>query len=154
MMPVKWGQETMKTYNLYIQRSLKILIIIVIVVLLTVALLLISGVLKDKRGQGPPRFMGVFFLAVAGVNAYFYVLRIPHRINVTDDGHIEFISLVRRKIITSREISSIAPDAGQVGFYTIKTERGKIRILNQFDGFHEFLTWLKANNPSVELRGC
>jgi hypothetical protein len=146
--------QLMKTYNLYIQRSLKILIVVVLMVLLLVALLLFSGVLKDKHGQGPPWFMGVFFLVVAGFNGYYYVLRVPHRIDVTEDGHIEFISLVRRKRLTAREISSIAPDAGQAGFFTIKTDQGKIRILNQFDGFHEFLLWLKTNNPSVELRGC
>jgi hypothetical protein len=153
-MPAKRGQGIMKTYNLYIQRSLKILIIIVLVVLLAVALLLISGVLKDKRGQGPPWFMGVFFLAVAGFNAYFYVLRIPHRIEVTGDGQIEFISMVRRKRVAAREIRSIRPAGGQLGFLVVRTDQGKIHILNQFDGFHEFLAWLKTNNPSVELRGC
>ena len=144
----------MRTYDLYIQGSLKIIIVVVLIFLLLVALLLSSGIIKDKRGQGPPWFMGVFFLAVAGFNGYFYVLRVPHRIEVTDDGHVEFVSLVRRKRVVAREIRSIAPDSGQVGFFTIKTDQGKIRILNQFDGFHEFIAWLKSNNPSVELRGC
>ena len=143
-----------KTYKLYIQRSLKILTIAVLVILVMVSLLLLSGLVKDKRGQGPPWFMGVFFLAVAGFNGYFYVLRVPHRIDVTEDGHVEFVSLVRRKRLAARDIRSIAPDAGQVGFFVIKTDQGKICILNQFDGFHEFIAWLKTNNPSVELRGC
>jgi hypothetical protein len=144
----------MRTYNLYIQRSLKIMIVVMLVVLVLVALLLLSGVLKDKRGEGPPWFMGVFFLAVVGFSGYYWVLRIPHRIRVADDGHIEFISLVRRKRLAARDIRSITPDAGQIGFLTIRTDQGKIRILNQFDGFHELLVWLKMINPSVELRGC
>jgi hypothetical protein len=144
----------MRTYNLYIQRSLKIIIIVMLVVLVLVALLLLSGIFKDKRGEGPPWFIGVFFLAVAGFNTYYWVLRIPHRISVADDGHIEFISFVRKKRLTARDIRSIAPDAGQIGFLTVRTDQGKIRILNQFDGFHEFIAWLKTNNPSVELRGC
>ena len=144
----------MKAYDLYIQRSLKIIIVVVLIFLVLVAVLLFSGIIKDKRGQGPPWFMGVFFLAVAGFNGYFYVLRVPYRLEVTDDGHVEFVSLVRRKRVAAREIQSIAPDSGQVGFFTIKTDQGKIRILNQFDDFHEFITWLKTNNPSVELRGC
>jgi len=143
-----------KTYTLYIQRSLKILTVAVLVILVLVSLLLFSELLTDKRGQGPPWFMGVFFLVVAGFNGYFYVLRVPHRIDVTEDGHIEFVSLVRRKRLAAREIRSIAPDAGQFGFLTIKTDQGKIRIFNQFDGFHEFIAWLKTNNPSVLLRGC
>ena len=144
----------MKTYNLYVQRSLKILIVVMLVVLLLVALLLFSGVLKDKRGEGPPWFVGVFFLAVAGFNAYYWVLRIPHRISVTEDGYIEFTGLLWRKRVAVRELRSIMPDSGQLGFLTIKTDYGKVRILNQFDGFHEFLLWLKTNNPSIELRGC
>lgn len=30
----------------------------------------------------------------------------------------------------------------------------KIRLLSQFDGFHEFVARLKAANPRIELRGC
>ena len=144
----------MKTYNLYIQRTLKIMVIAVLVVLLLIALLLLSGVIKDRHGDRPPWIMGMFFLAVAGFNGYYWVLRIPHRISVTGDGHIEFVSLVRKKRLAARDILSIAPDAGQIGFLAIRTDQGKIRILNQFDEFHEFIAWLKANNPSVELRGC
>jgi hypothetical protein len=130
------------------------LIVAILVLLLVISLLMFSGVLKDKRGQGPPWFMGVFFLAVAGINGYIYVLRVPYRIDVTDDGQVEFISMVRTKRVAVREIRSITPYAGQFGFLSIMTDQGKIRIVNQFDGFHEFLAWLKTKNPSVELRGC
>jgi len=144
----------MRTYNLYMQRSLKVLIIVVLVVLVFIALLLLSGVVKDSRGEGPPWFIGVFFLAVAGFNGYYWVLRIPHRIDTAEDGHIEFISLVRRKRVAARDIRSIVPDAGQIGFLSVRTDQGRIRILNQFDEFHEFIAWLKTKNPVVELRGC
>jgi hypothetical protein len=143
----------MKTYDLYIQRSLRVMTIVILVIFVLVGLLLLSGVLTDRRGVGPPWFVGVFFLAVVGFNAY-WVLRIPNRITVTDDGYIEFIGPLRRKRFAARDIHSIAPDAGQVGFLVIKTDRGKVRILNQFDEFHEFIAWLKTNNPAVKLRGC
>ena len=145
----------MTTYNLYLQRMLKVMAVVVLVILVLFALLLFSGRLEDKRGESPPWFMGVFFLVVVGFNAYYWVLRIPYRIEVTEhDGHLELISLLRRKRIVARDTRSITPDAGQIGFLTIRTHQGKVRILNQFDGFHEFLAWLKAHNPSVELRGC
>jgi hypothetical protein len=41
----------MKTYHLFIQRSLKIMTVVVLVILMLFALLLFSGVLKDKRGE-------------------------------------------------------------------------------------------------------
>jgi hypothetical protein len=141
----------MKTYDLYVQRTLKITIIALLVVFVLIAAVSMSGVIKDRKGDGLPWFMGVFFLAVAGFNAYYWVLRIPHRITVTDDGHIEFISIVRQKHLAARDIRSITPDAGQIGFLTIGTDQGKIRILNQFDEFHEFIAWLKTQNPAVEL---
>jgi hypothetical protein len=144
----------MRAYHLYIQRSLRIMSVIVLVILIMFALLLFSGILKDRRGEGPPWIMGVLFLLVVGYSAYYWVLRVPHRIIVTGDGHIEFISLVRRKRLAARDIRSITPDAGQIGFLTIRTCQDKVRILNQFDEFHEFISWLKKNNPSVELRGC
>jgi hypothetical protein len=144
----------MRTYNLYVQRSLKVVIVAVLIILLLIALLLFSGVLKDRRGEGPPWFVGVFFLAVAGFNGYYWVLLIPHTIEVVDDGYVEFVSLVRKKRVATRDIRSIVPYAGQFGFLTIRTDHGKVLLLNQFDGFHEFLSWLKMNNPSVELRGC
>jgi hypothetical protein len=73
---------------------------------------------------------------------------------VAEDGYIEFICLVRRKSLAARDIRSITPDAGQIGIPAIRTDQGRVRILNQFDGFHEFIAWLKMSNPSVELRGC
>jgi hypothetical protein len=143
-----------KTYDLYIQRTLKIMLIAVMVLLIVIAVVFMSGVIKDRRGDGPPWFIGLFFLAVLGINGYFWVLRIPHRIIVSDDGHIEFISLVQKKRIALRDIRSIMPDKGQIGFLMIKTDQDKVRILNQFDDFHEFIAWLKMHNPAVELRGC
>jgi hypothetical protein len=127
--------------------------VVVLVILTVFALPLFSEILKDRRGEGPPWFMGAF-LAVVGFKAYYWVLRIPRRITVAEDAHIEFISLVRRKSLAARDIRSITPDAGQIGFLTIRTDLGKVRIPNPFDEFREFIAWLKMSNPSVELRGC
>ena len=53
-----------------------------------------------------------------------------------------------------REIESIKPYSSQFGFLIVRTSGGKIRLLNQFDGFHDFILKLKTANPAVELRGC
>jgi hypothetical protein len=52
------------------------------------------------------------------------------------------------------EIQSIKPERSQFGFLVIRHTGGKIKILNQFDGFHEFIADVKGNNPLIELRGC
>ena len=75
-------------------------------------------------------------------------------ISVSETGEITFISLLRRRSVSGGEIESIKPDRGQFGFLVVRAANRKIRLLNQFDGFHEFIINLKAINPSVELRGC
>ena len=36
----------------------------------------------------------------------------------------------------------------------LKYRGGKIRVLQRFTGFHEFVTELKRANPNIEVRGC
>ena len=67
---------------------------------------------------------------------------------------VEFISLLRRQTVRADEIKSIKPEGSQFGFFMVRTDRSKIRILAQFDGFHDFLARLQALHPNVELRGC
>jgi hypothetical protein len=85
---------------------------------------------------------------------WYFVLSIPNKINVYDNIEIEFVSLIRKKRVSPADIESIQPQASQFGFLLIKTSHGKIRILNQFNGFHEFISNLKANNPAIQLQGC
>ncbi len=125
-----------------------------VIVFTIIGVLMLSGILKDNRGNGSPWSVGLVFLLIVGTNAYYWILRIPRQIVVMSDGYVEFASLVRRRRIAVREIRSIRPHASQFGFLIVRTESRKISILNEFDGFHEFLDWLKANTPSVDLRGC
>jgi hypothetical protein len=67
---------------------------------------------------------------------------------------VEFISLLRRRTVRAQEIRSIKPAGAHVGFLVARTDRGRIRLLAQFDGFHDFLSRLKAMHPGLELRGC
>ncbi len=141
-----------KTYNLYISWGAKIASFVPVGVFTLVAILLISGVLQDSKG-GPPRLIGFFFLFGA-VGFFYFVSSTPYKIRVSGSFEIEFISLIRTRRVTSVDIISIKPYGSQFGFLSIKTNQGKIKIANQFDGFHEFITNLKSVNPSIELRGC
>ncbi len=142
-----------KTYDLYLSRTTKVLVIAVLGILGIVGLLLAVNAFSDGKDPWSERVGGLLFLAVVVWNAS-WVLSLPQRISVSETGQIEFRSPLRRRTVTSGEVVSIRPDGGQFGFLTVRTARGKIRLLNQFDGFHDFLTELKARNPAVELRGC
>ena len=83
-----------------------------------------------------------------------WILSVPTLITLAGDGTVEFICRWRKWTMRAEAIQSIKPEGGHFGIFVVRTDRGKIRILAQFDGFHDFLTRLKARHPAVELRGC
>ena len=103
--------------------------------------------------DGPPPALAVFFLlGVAWL--WSRQLRMPRRIILHGDGHLEFVSPVRRVVLNAQDIISIKPDMHQFGFLIVRWGSGKLRLLNQFDGFHDLLARIKLVNPAVEIRGC
>jgi hypothetical protein len=70
-----------------------------------------------------------------------------------DDGAIDFISMIRKVQMQATEITSIKPANGTFGFLIV-TGKKNVRLLAQFDDFHEFVSKLKQYNPSVIIRGC
>ena len=141
-----------KTYALYLSGWAKITSFIPVGIFTLMAILFLSGVFKNTKG-GPPEIIGVFFLIMAAWFWYF-ISSLPYQIKVYGNVEIEFVSLLRRRRISPMDIVSIRPYGSQIGFLLVKTNRGKIKLLNQFDGFHEFIANLKAANSSIELRGC
>jgi len=117
-------------------------------------LLIASDIFLFSGGNGPQWFFGLFMILIAGWNLY-WIFSFPHRITVSEAGEITFISILRQKKTSIAEIESIKPDPRQFfGFLVIKTQKKKIKILNQFDDFHDFILHLKEKKPSIELRGC
>ena len=141
-----------KTYSLYLSWGTKITSFVPVGIFTLVGILFLSGLLQNSKGE-PPQFVGLFFLIGAAWFWYFAV-SIPYRIKVQGNLEIEFVSLIRRWRVSPVEIVAIKPYGSQFGFLLVKTTRGKIKLLNQFDGFHDFIANLKAANPSIELRGC
>jgi hypothetical protein len=103
--------------------------------------------------KAPPPLVGVLLLVIFGVYLV-WILYLPYQITLSQDGAVEFISVLKRRSVRAAEIRSIKPEGSKFGFLTVRTDRSKIRILAQFDGFHDFLTRLKALHPGVELKGC
>jgi hypothetical protein len=141
------------TYKLYLPPSVKIMLSVMVVAFASVGISLVFLPALFRNWTGPPWFVGLFFLAILGGNA-IWVLRLPHKIMFHQDGTIELISVLTRRSVLARDVVSIKPEGTTSGFMVVRTARSKFRLYAQFDGFHDFLTRLKAVNPTVELRGC
>lgn len=142
-----------KIYHLYLPPGSKILVFGLLTVFTVVGIVFFLGIFPVFRTGAPPRLFGLIWLLMVAWN-WYYVLSIPHSISVANTGEIAFQSLLGQKSMMSAEIESIVPQGSHFGFLIVRTARGKIRLLNQFDGFHEFISRLKELNPSVGLRGC
>ncbi|MGO9380060.1 MAG: hypothetical protein ACLPN1_14620 [Dissulfurispiraceae bacterium] len=142
-----------KSYSLYLSKFFIFFVCGILGMFVIMGIAFILGFAGHAKSDGPREIIGIIWLAIGLGNGY-WILSVPHRIEVSNSGKIEFISIMKRKRFRPIEILSIRPQSGHVGFFSIKTTRGKITILNQFDGFHEFITDLKAQNPTVELHGC
>jgi hypothetical protein len=143
------SEPPIKVYRLYLSGFSKVMVFGMLILFTLFGLLMIVGVFEES----PPRFFGVFWLAVVGV-LWYRVLTIPHRIEVFPGGRVAFVSLLRQIRILPVEVESIKPASNQIGFFILKHRGGRVLLLGQFDGFHEFLSGLKVSNPHVELRGC
>jgi hypothetical protein len=147
-------QDT-KIYDLYLSLIFKIFVFGMLGLLLFIGIVcIVADIFFFANGNGPPWFFGIFMILIAGWN-FYYIFSFPHRITLSDTDEILFTSLLRSRKISVAEIKSIKPDPSQFfGFLIIKTQNRKIKILNQFDGFHDFILNLKVKNQSIELRGC
>jgi hypothetical protein len=67
---------------------------------------------------------------------------------------IEFRSIFRRVVVSPNEIKAVRAKRYALGFVDVLHERGKVHLLNQIDGFHDFLATLKSLNPTLKIQGC
>jgi hypothetical protein len=144
--------EETQVYKLYVQPMLKLALALGFIAFAgTGVALLLPSLLQNSKA--PPPLVGVMFLVILFFSL-LWILSVPTRITLTADGTVEFICRWRKWTMRAEAIQSIKPEGGHLGIFVVRTDRGKIRILAQFDGFHDFLTRLKARHPAVELRGC
>jgi len=144
--------EETQVYKLYVQPMLKVTLALGIIAFAGVGVaLLLPSLLRGSKA--PPPLVGVMFLVII-VFSLLWIFSLPTRITLAADGTVEFICWWRKWAMRAEAIQSIKPEGSHLGIFVVRTDRGKIRILAQFDGFHDFLTRLKARHPAVELRGC
>jgi hypothetical protein len=66
----------------------------------------------------------------------------------------EFRSVLGKRVVSLSEISSILARQFSLGYVGVTHANGTIYLINQMDGFHEFVTTVKSLNPSVIVKGC
>jgi len=138
-----------RVYLLYLPGFARLMIALVLSAFTLIGILMVAGI----GGEPQSRIFGAVWLCVVGL-FWFKVLTIPHRIEVLPDGLTTFVSIARRIQVSPLDVESIKPVGNQIGFFVLRHAGGRIVFIGQFDGFHEFLSNLKASNPRVELRGC
>ena len=115
-----------------------------------IAMLGVGAVSTESAAVLPFLMVWIAFVGFGG----YQTLRMPHTIRWRSDDAIEFESRISLTRTSPAEIRSIKPGGSNIGHLEIRLASKKLLILNQFDGFHEFLSELKRANPDVTLRGC
>ncbi len=140
-------------YRLYLSGVVRFMLYLPVLLFGAVSIAFFALAIWGAARNPPPWFIGFIPLLVI-VGIYSQLALIPYRIIWCENGAIDFVAWARTRSIRIDDLISIKPDASQVGFLRIKHRLGSFRLLPQFDGFHEFLTRLKAANPNIEMRGC
>jgi hypothetical protein len=102
-----------------------------------------------RSGQGVV-WLGVVWMTVALWGSYRQA-SMPHSIEVTDRGTIQFVGAFRTFRVEPAEVVSVTARSGP--FIEVRFTKGKTYLLRYITGFHEFLTELRRANPNVTLRG-
>jgi len=142
-----------KEYALYSKAYFLMFVWLLPAILLIMSAVFFYVAVTHPGPGSPPVVVSAFPIALAAWFLWLYA-RMPQRIVRHADGRIEFVGPFQRLVLMPREIISIRPDRGHIGFLVLKHEAGTLRFLNQFNGFHELLSYLESVNPAVELHGC
>jgi len=144
----------MKLYKLYLGKPLLIFYLVMLAVFVSVGVVgIVVGAIGKLSSEGPPVWVFVILVGFALFNAYMW-LRFPFEIKVRDDSIIEFRSVFRRTTISPMEVKSVRAKRYALGFVDVVHQGGTVHLLNQMDGFHDFISTLKSLNPSVKIQGC
>jgi hypothetical protein len=142
----------MKVYRLYLAKPLLIFYLVMLIAFpLAFAVLSMCAAL-GLFSDAPPAIVFVVGLPIA-LYASYTCLRIPFEIRVENDT-AEFRSVLGKRVVPLFEISSIRARQFSLGYVGVTHAKRTIYLINQMDGFHEFVTTVKSLNPSVIVRGC
>ncbi len=103
-----------------------------------------------RPDEAPPGWFIVIWLGAVAVGVYKQAT-MPYGIAILDSGLVRFLGAFRTSEVAAADIRSVASLGGS--FIQVKHVGGRIMMLNQITGLHEFLTELKRVNPTVQIKG-
>jgi hypothetical protein len=142
----------MKVYRLYLAKPLLIFYLVMLIAFPLAFVVLSTCAAFGSFRDAPPTIVFVIGLPLALYCSY-RCLGIPFEIRVEKDT-AEFRSVLGKRVIPLSEISSIRTRRFSPGYVGVTHANGTIYLINQMDGFHEFVTTVKSLNPSVIVEGC
>jgi hypothetical protein len=129
------------------------LLIGIVTLVLAVLLYMTTPMFLSSKDVVVMVILGVWGLAL--LRYWVYLLDMPHRVRCTAEGSLEFVSLVRRRVVPASSILSIKVPTVHSGYLKFRTARKKnISMINHVDGLHELVGRIKKANPDLETRGC
>jgi hypothetical protein len=144
----------MKVYKLYLAKPLLGFYLLMLAAWVLAGVVgIVVGALGKFGSNGPPAWIFVIVLGFALFNAYMW-LRFPFEIRVRDDTVIEFRNVFRRIAVSPMDVKSVRAKPFALGFVDVVHQGGTVHLLNQMDGFHDFISTLKSLNPAVRIQGC
>jgi hypothetical protein len=144
----------MKLYKLYLAKPLLTFYLLILAAWVFAGAVEIIVATIGKFGPGgPPAWGFVIWFCGALFVAYMW-LRIPFEIEIHDGNMVEFHSVVRRTIMSPLEIKPIRAKPYALGFVDVVHQGGRVHLLSQMDGFHDFISTIKLLNPTVKVEGC
>ena len=135
---------TMKRFPL----ALNLLIPVLIVVTLIVA----NVIAWDAGGTRRPPLWWSAFIGAFGLFFGVRTALLAHQITIRPGGHIEFQRLLGSIVVPPTDIHFIGRSLLRP-FLSINTEHAWILVPNEWTGLHEFIEYVRKNNPALQLKG-
>ncbi len=115
----------------------------------------LSMLVQSTFRASAPVAVKIFFLCWFALLAWIWYacLGVPYAITIRDDGSLEFISPLRRTVIPPQAVVAIKATRFGLGFVDFKYRGGSLRLISRMPEFPEFITAVRALNPSVVIMG-
>lgn len=139
----------MKTY----QSGIVLAILAGIAVLFLIVVLIFTAAVAVSPGRSPDLTLlaagSIFGLIFVGISCFF--LPFVHTITIQNRTAVEFRSVLKRTVLSPKEIKSIEPLFA--GRFVLLTHAGGTLRLDRFtSNFTDFLSQMKALNPSIAIK--
>jgi len=95
------------------------------------------------------------FWALALVRYWVYLFDMPHKVTLRDDGHLEFLSVFRRRGVPAASILSVKVSPLYPTYLKFRTAQKKsLVMINHVDGLHELVGRIRKASPGLKTKGC